>query len=919
MTQMGFMNCYEHNGEKNYYFVIDSLTDFLIARSLFEDISRKEYQQQVAIIKSKTGVLYGFEGALIIAIFDNLSPDYVKIIKLLKDTELMQRLDIRDLVKVHFKRDDIEAFQENFKEIDHNELLMIMGGFTDKPFNCKNYLFEYYCGSCARIGELSNILAGYYFQNEIKNRLKNVLYFTTLNDRADRRDDEAFYFALLCCAAPNKDIRCLAVKLLYEVVSKNDGYIDKIIIEYDNILDLYIQESIIYVLSKIKCGNEKILAFYNKIISSQENLTAKSIRRIAEYRGSAYSFIMWNRKDLYKYNQNAEVSDYLNDILLNVDLMNKDFWPFRYFGKDHIDMHMQFLVNDKYEIKKINDYLYNKYACVCGGECSGWMTFEKIVMPEIELIAKLETIDMKSFFQEFENVLRYVFNYYGTLADRKSMNMREVDFNHSVYMKCVDIATGLYYGSLMCNHYTDQFATYNNRQNNIGYEVYDPLEYGEDVIITAPIPTYQDYIERLGDYVIGSLEQPLHRDIYWVKDVELTRRNLLHLIKTVKVGKQEWVLLAGRVSLYKEDMYDIKWKDTYDIWCCTSEKETIYDDGNARYLTIELEEYLDELKIYPENENKPWLCKSIKNITSQYDVFDETSLVLPPAEIIKYFNLQLNISDLSWETQAKEKVILCKINKYCSNNQVTQAVLFETALITYLSRINAENNTITIGIPVLNRNNTKEKKIAGMFISTMPLTVQVKENMTITELEQQIGKGHMEIFRHQKYPYSDILKYLREKQNFSGNLYDVMISYQNATTETDAETKWYSNGYSEVPFVVHIDNRDGKSTHTVNVDYQTVVFKYEREVEYIVSCLEYILAQIVNEASTDIKGIDIIPQEEKNLVLEQFNDTYVEYPREKCIHELFIDKAKKTPDKIALVFEDEKFTYKQLDEMSNSL
>ena len=72
MTQMGFMNCYEHNGEKNYYFVIDSLTDFLIARSLFEDISRKEYQQQVAIIKSKTGVLYGLEGALIIAIFDNL-------------------------------------------------------------------------------------------------------------------------------------------------------------------------------------------------------------------------------------------------------------------------------------------------------------------------------------------------------------------------------------------------------------------------------------------------------------------------------------------------------------------------------------------------------------------------------------------------------------------------------------------------------------------------------------------------------------------------------------------------------------------------------------------------------------------------------------------------------------------------------
>lgn len=78
------------------------------------------------------------------------------------------------------------------------------------------------------------------------------------------------------------------------------------------------------------------------------------------------------------------------------------------------------------------------------------------------------------------------------------MNIREEDFHHSVYMKGVDIATGLYYGSLMCNYYTNQFATYNNIQNSIGYEVYDPLKYGEDVIITAPIPTYQDFIERLG-------------------------------------------------------------------------------------------------------------------------------------------------------------------------------------------------------------------------------------------------------------------------------------------------------------------------------------------------------------------------------------------------------------------------------------
>ena len=260
-----------------------------------------------------------------------------------------------------------------------------------------------------------------------------------------------------------------------------------------------------------------------------------------------------------------------------------------------------------------------------------------------------------------------------------------------------------------------------------------------------------------------------------------------------------------------------------------------------------------------------------------------------------------------------------KIDKYCKEYSVTPAVLFETALVLYLSHINPDNNFITIGIPVLNRNNVKEKRIAGMFVSTMPLTVEIKKNMTVSELAQQISKEHMNIFRHQKYPYSDILTSLREKQNFSGNLYDVMISYQNARTDTTAETKWYSNGYSEVPFTIHIDNRDDNMSHTINVDYQTAIFKDEREVEYIIERLEYILCQITDGGDNDIKNIKILPHAEAHETVEKFNDTYVEYPREKCVHELFTEQAKRTPDKIALVFEDEKFTYKQLDEMTNSL
>lgn len=259
------------------------------------------------------------------------------------------------------------------------------------------------------------------------------------------------------------------------------------------------------------------------------------------------------------------------------------------------------------------------------------------------------------------------------------------------------------------------------------------------------------------------------------------------------------------------------------------------------------------------------------------------------------------------------------IGAYCKKYPVTEAVLFETALVIYLFRINPEVRTITVGVPLLNRGNAREKEIAGMFVSTMPLTVDVAGNMDISELSRQITKGHMDLFRHQKYPYANILRQLRENQDFTGNLYDVMISYQNAKTKTVAETKWYSSGCSEVPLAIHIDNRDGKKCHTINVDFQTAVFRNETEVELLIDRLEYILGQIAAESAAQVGEIGVVPPKEYDRIINEFNDTYVDYPREKCVHELFTEQAAKTPERTALVFEDQKFTYRHLDEMSNSL
>ena len=239
----------------------------------------------------------------------------------------------------------------------------------------------------------------------------------------------------------------------------------RLIEEYKIFTDFYIKEAIIFVLSKVKYNDVDIVKFFEKLIKEERNLSAKSIKRIAEYFGDEYGYIRWNRENLYDFKQDAIISDFMDDLLLTVDLMNKEFLPFRYWGKDHIDMHTKFLKNDKHIIGDINNYLEQKYQCVRTGDCNGSVAFERRIMAEISPKADIETLDMNSFFESYEVIIKKLFNHYQVTNKKTERHMREEDFHDSVYMKCVDIATGLYYGSLMCNYYTNQFATYNNNQN----------------------------------------------------------------------------------------------------------------------------------------------------------------------------------------------------------------------------------------------------------------------------------------------------------------------------------------------------------------------------------------------------------------------------------------------------------------------
>ncbi|MGG7175942.1 non-ribosomal peptide synthetase [Clostridium paraputrificum] len=77
--------------------------------------------------------------------------------------------------------------------------------------------------------------------------------------------------------------------------------------------------------------------------------------------------------------------------------------------------------------------------------------------------------------------------------------------------------------------------------------------------------------------------------------------------------------------------------------------------------------------------------------------------------------------------------------------------------------------------------------------------------------------------------------------------------------------------------------------------------------------------EVIEEVKANMDKANIIAEGEMNLILNEFNNSYVEYDKERTVVDLFEDQVQRTPDNIALVFENECITYKELNEKADSL
>ncbi len=280
------------------------------------------------------------------------------------------------------------------------------------------------------------------------------------------------------------------------------------------------------------------------------------------------------------------------------------------------------------------------------------------------------------------------------------------------------------------------------------------------------------------------------------------------------------------------------------------------------------------------------------------------------------------------DTKAKRKSFCLskeqytEITSFCKTLNSSIYTFFMAIYSLYLAKITNTTSPI-IGTPVLNRSGIKEKHTAGMFISTVPFKIDMNCQATFSAFLKKVALTQIAIFKHQKYPYQKLLQNIKKKYHLSENLYDLVLSYQNArdekkTSDIDHFSKWFQNGHSLDALEVHFYDMNNTGILDIYYDYQINQFE-ETDIEHIHARIMEMVQLVLHNPNILLKDIKVVTQAEENFMLNQLNDTTVPYDKKKTILQIFQEIVKNNAEKVALVFENHTYTYSQIDKWSNQL
>ena len=253
------------------------------------------------------------------------------------------------------------------------------------------------------------------------------------------------------------------------------------------------------------------------------------------------------------------------------------------------------------------------------------------------------------------------------------------------------------------------------------------------------------------------------------------------------------------------------------------------------------------------------------------------------------------------------------------------ATLFMTLLSAWaavLSRLSGQRDVV-IGITVANRRRQETEPLIGIFVNMLALRIGLSDEFTVEELLKRVRERALEAQDHQDLPFEQVVEIMQPPRHLNHTpLFQVVFAWQNnehvMLDLPGLQAEPVESNYRVARFdqELALSEQDDMIVGTLN--YATSLFD-EATIKRHSGYLLRLLKTMVADSQQKVAEIELPGAEERVLLLENWNATEMPYPEPMCIHQLFEEQVRKTPQAAAVIYEEQTLSYAELNRRANQL
>jgi amino acid adenylation domain-containing protein len=274
----------------------------------------------------------------------------------------------------------------------------------------------------------------------------------------------------------------------------------------------------------------------------------------------------------------------------------------------------------------------------------------------------------------------------------------------------------------------------------------------------------------------------------------------------------------------------------------------------------------------------------------------------------------------AYQSFALSKELTDALNTLSRQENVTLYMMLLAAFKTLLWRY-AQQDEIVVGTAEAGRNRPEFEQLLGYFLNTLVLRSHMADDPTFQHFLQRVREVTLAAYAHRNLPFAKLVEELQPKRDPSRHpLFQIafvmeptMLVHESGWTVSQFDVQ---TGTSKFDLTLELEERSKGIIG--RFEYNTDLFDGET-IRRMIGHLQALLEGIVATPQQRISDLPLLTQAERHQQLVQWNDTNRDYPRQKCVHQLFEAQVELMPDAVAVVFERQRLTYWELNRRANQL